>query len=77
MRENANRDALAPFAGGVEGIWEPLFLHGQAVVLCIKVPVTTSFDTTTPLQVIQEFKDICARSQCLQWFESAVDIMVF
>ena len=46
------------------------------MVLCIEMPVTTSFETTTPVQVIQECKGICARAKCLQWWNSAVDIMV-
>ena len=73
---NANHACLAQFDGGVPGIWDPLFINGQAVVLCINVPVTTSFDTTTPVQVIQEFEDICARSEWLHWWGAAVDIMV-
>ena len=73
---NAHHPSLAPFDGGVAGIWEPMFINGQAVVLCIKVPVTTSFETTTPVQVIQEFKEMCARSKWLHWWGAAVDIMV-
>ena len=76
IRANANPASLAPSDGGVACIWEPLLINGQAVVLCIYVPVTTSFDTTLPVQVIEEFKGNCARAKCLQWWGSAVDIMV-
>ena len=38
---NTDHPFLAPFDGGLAGVWEPLFINGQAVVLCIKMPVTT------------------------------------
>ena len=75
IRANANHRFLAPF-DGVGGIWEPLFIHGQAIVLCIKMQVTATFESTTPFHVIQEAKEMCSRSHWLMWFVAVCDMMV-
>ena len=76
IKANTNHPYLAPFDGRLAGVWGPLSVNGQAVVLCINMAVTTTSETTTPAHVIQQLREICNRSSWLMWFLAACDIIV-
>ena len=52
---------LAPFHGGLAGIWQPMFDNEQMIALLVKFPITTDFHSYKPWDVIIHFKDICAK----------------
>ena len=69
-------DVLAPFHGGLDGVWKPLFENDKMICPLVRVPITGNVHACKPYQVVETFKDMCAPGKFLQLFNSAIDMTV-
>ena len=74
-RAHTTHPALAPFGGGLRGVWQPMLNHEQLVVLLIMMPVTRRFEFK-PTDAITAFRNMCSRADWRQWFNASCDMMV-